>query len=229
MYYYMIADSDSELSPTPEDQCVLYFNRTKSISVKGLENSMDTLSKGINGGGKVVYTPNGEIKWFNDIGSSIFIETINIDGFGNYVVVEDYKPINWEINFNIERQIGSLKCNEAIGKFRGRTYTAWFCPEIPFSHGPWKLHGLPGLIVEAYDETREVRMLFKSLTIPLEVEHLITKPNIKKAITRKEFVVIESKKINDMIRAIEADLLLSGDSDGTPGESFIFKIELEEK
>lgn len=42
-------------------------------------------------------------------------------------------------------------CRKATCRFRGRTYVAWYTMEIPVSEGPWKLCGLPGLIVKAED------------------------------------------------------------------------------
>src|SRR3712207_8163725 len=35
--------------------------------------------------------------------------------------------------------------------FRGRTWRVWFALDIPFPDGPWKLCGLPGLILKAED------------------------------------------------------------------------------
>lgn len=42
-------------------------------------------------------------------------------------------------------------CYKATCRFRGRDYEAWYTPEIPRSEGPWKLQGLPGLILKASD------------------------------------------------------------------------------
>ena len=47
--------------------------------------------------------------------------------------------------------------------FRGRTYEAWFTTEIPVKDGPWKFHGLPGLILEVYDIQKHYSFVFVGL------------------------------------------------------------------
>ncbi len=42
-------------------------------------------------------------------------------------------------------------CHKASCRFKGRDYEAWYTPEIPRGEGPWKLTGLPGLILRAED------------------------------------------------------------------------------
>jgi GLPGLI family protein len=46
-------------------------------------------------------------------------------------------------------------CRKAVCRFKGRDYEAWFAPDIPRSEGPWKLYGLPGLILKAQDARKE--------------------------------------------------------------------------
>ena len=82
--------------------------------------------------------------------------------FNNYLVDESWPVINWKITADTA-SFGSLKCQKATTVFKGRNYEAWFCPTLPFRSGPWKLNGLPGLIVEASDSKKEVVWKFAGL------------------------------------------------------------------
>lgn len=60
----------------------------------------------------------------------------------------------WEVLPDTMSIVG-YPCQKAVCRFKGRTYEAWFTAEIPRSEGPWKLHGLPGLILRAEDSRSE--------------------------------------------------------------------------
>src|ERR1700754_1381932 len=62
--------------------------------------------------------------------------------------IEDSLPvIAWKISGDTAT-FGGLHCQKATGHFKGRDYVAWFCPDLPVHSGPWKLNGLPGVIVD---------------------------------------------------------------------------------
>jgi GLPGLI family protein len=60
-------------------------------------------------------------------------------------------PMHWQLVAE-EKMIGGIPCSKAVGFFKGRGYTAWYAPSVANSDGPWKLGGLPGMILEAYDD-----------------------------------------------------------------------------
>jgi GLPGLI family protein len=98
-------------------------------------------------------------------GSELYLFTKKKQSFSkqrmvnNYLIAEPFPVMNWKIS-NDTLNISGLACQKATTEFKGRNYTAWFCPDLPFSSGPWKLNGLPGLIVEAYDTDKEVVFKF---------------------------------------------------------------------
>ena len=103
-----------------------------------------------------IFIPDSEIRpeYFIDLSSNLLLSNKRL--FKKwYVLKEDVPEIKWQIKDEF-RLFNDIKCQKAIGYFRGRTYTAWFASEIPVPYGPWKLHGLPGLILEAQDDKSEV-------------------------------------------------------------------------
>ena len=60
--------------------------------------------------------------------------------------------MNWKI-LPETKKIGEYETQKATASFGGRERIAWFSKDIPFQDGPYKFHGLPGLIVKAEDST----------------------------------------------------------------------------
>lgn len=76
----------------------------------------------------------------------------------NYLIQEPLEKTDWQISTETKQLLGHI-CQKATGTVKGRTYTAWFTTDIPAAFGPWKLHGLPGLILEAQDAAGRIRFV----------------------------------------------------------------------
>ena len=79
-------------------------------------------------------------------------------------VIDSLPPMQWEVIEGSTRKIGGYLCQEARAFFLGKPYIAWFTAAIPLGHGPWKLQGTPGLILEAYSEDKTVQFLFQDIS-----------------------------------------------------------------
>ncbi|WP_290393482.1 GLPGLI family protein [uncultured Duncaniella sp.] len=64
---------------------------------------------------------------------------------------EEMPKFDWELTDSVTTVLG-YECRSAQCKFRGREWTVFYTEDIPLMDGPWKLHGLPGLIMKASDE-----------------------------------------------------------------------------
>lgn len=61
---------------------------------------------------------------------------------------EPLEEIQWTISDSTATVLG-YECVMAQTDYHGRHWEAWFAPEIPLPDGPWKLCGLPGLVLRA--------------------------------------------------------------------------------
>ncbi|MFN7278516.1 MAG: GLPGLI family protein [bacterium] len=73
-------------------------------------------------------------------------------------------PMRWTLHEEV-RQIDSFECRKADAWFRGRHYTAWYAPDIPIPNGPWKMGGLPGLIMELREASGDMHFTLESIRI----------------------------------------------------------------
>lgn len=113
-------------------------------------------------------------------------ERMKTDFLGKtFYFTEKIEPIKWKLTGK-DSVIAEYNCQSAVGTYRGHKWFVYFTTDIPFSVGPWKLHGLPGAILYAKEdlgnatfEAIEVRRQKKKLPVP----------NIVKAIkcTREEY------------------------------------------
>ena len=122
-----------------------------------------------------------------------------------YFVPETIPKIDWKITPDTASFSG-VKCQKATTFFKGRNWIAWFAPDMPFQSGPWKLHGLPGLIVEAYDSKKEVQFLFGGF------EAVEKKPNVSKEpyigeMANLDVMANEIKIPNKAIKTTKEELL----------------------
>jgi len=116
--------------------------------------------------------------------------------FTDYVSPNTFKfeePLNlfdWKLSGDTAI-IHGYKVQKATCDFGGRSWVAWFCPEIPYSDGPYKFNGLPGLILNVHDSRNHYVFEFLSIEKPKEelmIEYLerdfveTTKQNYFKAL-----------------------------------------------
>ncbi len=162
---------DTTHTLTTDDLMVLRFNKEKSLfyslnsytldsllcSDQGSAVQMDVLANGSSKYGKRIVSYN----ILKDFRNSQIDYTDNVGG-EHYRYKEDLPNFNWVISTE-QKKIWDYTCQKATCYFRGRTYEAWFTTEIPVNDGPWKFHGLPGLILEIYDIQKHYSFVFVGL------------------------------------------------------------------
>jgi len=90
--------------------------------------------------------------------------------FQTYIYEEEPPQINWQITKDT-LSFSGLSCKKATGKCNGKNWVAWFATAYPLPYGPWELIGLPGLIIEAYDEDMLIKFQFAGIENARDGEH----------------------------------------------------------
>jgi GLPGLI family protein len=88
----------------------------------------------------------------------LFFNRLDMDEYK----VSDDRKMEWKILPEKEK-VGEFNAQKATTDFAGRKWTAWFVADIPIQDGPYKFHGLPGLIVKLEDQTNSHSYVLKEI------------------------------------------------------------------
>ena len=119
------------------------------------------------------------------------------------MLVEDtYNKLDWKVTQEA-KQISGYNCVKATTSYRGRDWVVWFTPDIPLPYGPWKLHSLPGLIIEATETTdtytwRIEKIEYKkSVIFSKDFKDLVVTKNTA-PISKKQYVEDEAEYMDNV-------------------------------
>lgn len=86
------------------------------------------------------------------------------------------------------KDIAGYHCSKATIKYGDRHWIVWYTEQLPLPFGPWKLAGLPGLILSAEDESGEIAFELAELRTGKSPLPIIEKDNRTIKTNRDAFV-----------------------------------------
>jgi GLPGLI family protein len=170
VYYGQIESLRLKSPLGPDFNSFLVFDNDESYYVTAndsLENGKTFKKRFSSSDGQNIIAFQGSMTSYygRQVYNSLKKDSIYWNQWSEFYVAEKTPKINWNLE-DETKKIGNFNAHKATCKFRGRNYTAWYILEVPLPFGPWKLQGLPGLILEAYDADKEIYIYFKSLEYP---------------------------------------------------------------
>ncbi len=119
-----------------------------------------------------------------------------------FCVEDSLHPMKWKMS-DSTKVILKQHCLSATTEFRGRTYVAFFTPDIAVNNGPWKFGGLPGLILEVFSTDGDYHFratkLIKNAKKPIDIKKILETIQSKQCLTWDEFVQKVQKLHQDKI------------------------------
>lgn len=150
--YKYISSDVKEAVPYP---AILQYNGGKSlftIQFSKVGDDYETLMKQIESdtckicqNNKMIVLKGIDQKYFRNENNEFILERAS---GGKFIYAKDSVNLSWELG-NKKDTILGFPCQNAFTEIRGRKYEVFYTQQIPLPLGPWKLYGLPGMILKA--------------------------------------------------------------------------------
>ena len=161
MYDYKYLTDTTDVSQTETDRMTLQvtYGMSKFTSFRAMQ--IDSLIR-VSTAEQINY-PQGRFT---------VIDKVSTDWF---LYEEDIPTQEWTLTDETCEILG-YECKSAVCNFRGRRWTAFYTDSVPVADGPWKFGGLPGFIMQVYDEGHQYE--FTCVGINSKADRAITIPEV---------------------------------------------------
>lgn len=113
------------------------------------------------------YRPSWKNVFIKDLDKKVNIIQDKAEAIYQY---EQEQPIfKWTVK-NERKSIIGYTCAKAEVNYNGRSYIAWYALDIPINNGPYSFEGLPGLILELYDNENDFH--FTAVAIDTKIQDI---------------------------------------------------------
>ncbi|MGP1560305.1 MAG: GLPGLI family protein [Prevotella intermedia] len=179
-----------------------FYSATRRAYMENLLKSLDGRSVQIQGSNPARGNLSMDFYRGYPTGKSTYLDEVLGEKFR---ITEPLEQPKWDIIADSTKQILNYDCQMARCTFKGRTWTVWFAADIPLDNGPWKLCGLPGLILRAYDAKQQYIFDCVGMKQAGEGENITYDSKFDKyaASTMKEFVDYQRKAVPEDILATQ--------------------------
>lgn len=235
-YDFSIKDSLGKTSVEPFMLCVGKTKSVfKSLDKYLLDSSVGTKSFVERDGSKITVSNYNPLmvnlttsEMFFNPKENVFVTTEDLM-MKKYIIEDIIVQIKWEVKTDTLTKFG-FKCQKAIGFCKGREYICWFSSSIPLQEGPWKLKGLPGLIIHASDINNEIIFSLTSIqsgsSIPEGRRNFMFPQGYSKT-TKQEFLQAYKAMKENPLAFIEAQTNLKVQIQGREkGDMQVKKVEI---
>ena len=140
-------------------------------------------------------------KGIPESGQLTFIGEIN---WKHCYYVEPSCGFEWDVEEG-DTLICGYQCQKASTAFGGRKWNVWYTLDVPYSDGPWKLCGLPGLIMKADDDKGDYS--FTAVEISKGNGRRMEKADLRgiDKMTKEKFVKEQLRYARDPLSFIQED------------------------
>ena len=131
--------------------------------------------------------------------------TIQLRALNKYQYTYPAPEFNWTLQPG-DTLINNIPCKKATCRYAGRNFIAWYAESVPLPYGPYVFGGLPGLIMQLYDD--KLNWIFTnngiSKATPHDIMYLYKEKKYRNVTREKALSAYRNEKENYLSLAIES-------------------------